>query len=621
MCGIVGYAGRPGALPPELLVAMRDTIAHRGPDACGMWSSADQSVILGHRRLAILDLSPTGSQPMENSGKTSVVVFNGEIYNHEELRRELAPAGARFAGRSDTEVLLAAYEAWGEACVERLRGMFAFAIYDETRRVLFMARDRAGEKPLYWAQHRGGLVFASELKALMADPEFPRRLSPEGLAYYLSFGYVPGDKCILQGVHKLKPAHCLSWSTATGVASVRRYWDVPAPQADDACSVEALTDELQQLLTSAVKEQLIADVPLAVLLSGGVDSSVVTAVAARAASGPVRTFTVTLPEHPQLDERRFAAAVAKYLRTDHIELPLDQSSVDLIQKLAAQYDEPIADSSMIPTYLLARTVARHCKVVLGGDGGDELFGGYVSYQSVLRREDLQRKLPLGTRSLLAATARRLLPHGVRGRNSLMALAGGTADAIAQSAVWTDAADFPRVSPWLSQRFHAPPPKLWRRELVESDRGLPGAAMAADFRSYLPEDILVKVDRASMLCSLEVRAPFLDKRIIEWAYARVPNQLRVSLRERKILLKRLARRLLPPDLDIDRKQGFTIPISKWLTPDVLEAWREACREPIRSVLSDEAVSNLVRRRANVAAEHGLYGAILLTSWMRQYRIST
>jgi asparagine synthase (glutamine-hydrolysing) len=188
-------------------------------------------------------------------------------------------------------------------------------------------------------------------------------------------------------------------------------------------------------------------------------------------------------------------------------------------------------------------------------------------------------------------------------------------------VWTDAADFPRVSPWLSQRFHAPPPKLWRRELVESDRGLPGAAMAADFRSYLPEDILVKVDRASMLCSLEVRAPFLDKRIIEWAYARVPNQLRVSLRERKILLKRLARRLLPPDLDIDRKQGFTIPISKWLTPDVLEAWREACREPIRSVLSDEAVSNLVRRRANVAAEHGLYGAILLTSWMHQYRIST
>jgi len=619
MCGIVGYAGQPGALSPALLVAMRDTIVHRGPDAGGIWSAADQSVILGHRRLAILDLSPTGAQPMENSRKTSVVVFNGEIYNHEELRRELAAGGARFAGRSDTEVLLAAYDAWGEVCVERLRGMFAFAIYDQSRRVLFMARDRAGEKPLYWAQHRGGLVFASELKALMADAEFPRRLSPEGLAYYLSFGYVPGPRCILQGVHKLAPAHCLSWSTATSVATVRRYWDVPAAEADEAGSVEDLTAELQQLLTSAVSEQLIADVPLAVLLSGGIDSSLVTAVAARAASGTVRTFTVTLPEHPRLDEQRFAAAVAKHLRTDHVELPLDQSSVDLIHQLAAQYDEPIADSSMIPTYLLARTVSRHCKVVLGGDGGDELFGGYLSYQSALRRDDLQRRLPRGTRTLLASTARSVLPDGTRGRNSLMALAGTSADAIAQSAVWTDATDFGRVSPWLAQRSPLPPPKLWRRELVETSRGLPGAAMAADFRSYLPEDILVKVDRAAMLCSLEVRAPFLDRRIIEFAYARVPNRLRVTLQERKILLKRLARRLLPPELDIDRKQGFTIPISKWLTPQVLQAWRDECDEPIRSVLSDEAVTSLVRRRANVAAEHSLYAAIMLTLWMRHYRI--
>jgi asparagine synthase (glutamine-hydrolysing) len=621
MCGIVGYAGQPGALPPELLAAMRDTIVHRGPDGCGMWSAADQSVILGHRRLAILDLSATGSQPMQNSSKTSVVVFNGEIYNHHELRRELAAGGAQFAGRSDTEVLLAAYDAWGEACVERLRGMFAFAIYDEPRRVLFMARDRAGEKPLYWARHRGGLVFASELKALMADAEFPRRLSPEGLAYYLSFGYVPGDQCILQGVHKLKPAHCLTWSPVTGVAAVRRYWDIPAAQPDNGCGAEELTDELQRLLTSAVSEQLIADVPLAVLLSGGVDSSLVTAVAARAASGNVRTFTVTLPDHPQLDERRFAAAVASYLGTDHVELPLDQSSVDLIQKLAAQYDEPIADSSMIPTYLLARTVARQCKVVLGGDGGDELFGGYLSYQSALRRDDLQRRLPRASRSLLAAAARGMLPSGTRGRNSILALEGDSADGIAQSAVWTDAGDFDRVSPWLAGRLPERPPRLWRRELVDMRRGLPGAAMVADFSSYLPEDILVKVDRASMLCSLEVRAPFLDRRIIEFAYGRIPNRLRVTRTERKILLRRLARRLLPPDLDIDRKQGFTIPISKWLTPEVLRAWQDECGEPIRSVLSHEALGRLTKGRGTLALEHGLYAAIMLTAWMRHYRIAT
>jgi asparagine synthase (glutamine-hydrolysing) len=618
MCGIVGYAGLAGALSGDLLISMRDKVAHRGPDAATSWATADGSVLLGHRRLAILDLSPTGAQPMQNSAGTSVLVFNGEIYNHDELRRELASAGVRFAGRSDTEVLLAAYDAWGERCVERLRGMFAFAIYDLTRKLLFLARDRAGEKPLYWAKHRDGLVFASELKALLEDPRFPRQMSPEALAYYLSFGYVPADNCILAGVHKLMPGHCLSWPLG-GTPAIRRYWKLPAAQPEDASRDEELTDELERLLTAAVSEQLIADVPLAVLLSGGVDSSVVTAVATRASSHRVRTFTVTLPDHPELDEMRFARAVAQHLHTDHVELPLDQSSVDLIQILAAQFDEPIADSSMIPTYLLAKTVSRHCKVVLGGDGGDELFGGYLSYQAVLQRDRVHASMPRGARALLATTARCFLPIGTRGRNTLMALEGTTADGIAQAALWMDAADFPRVSTFLARQAPQRAPKLWRRSLVDVGRGLPGAAMAADFMSYLPEDILVKVDRAAMLCSLEVRAPFLDRRVIEFAFQRVPNRLRVTLGERKILLKRLARRLLPPALDIDRKQGFTIPISKWLTPAVLDAWREECREQIRSVLSENAV-DMLRGRKSVVAEHSLYAVIMLTSWMRHYCIA-
>lgn len=620
MCGIVGYAGRPGAVTANLLAAMRDTIAHRGPDDSGIWSTPDGSVVLGHRRLAILDLSPAGAQPMQNSRRTSVIVFNGEIYNHEELRRELAAGGVHFTGRSDTEVLLAAYDAWGERCVARLRGMFAFAIYDQTRRVLFLARDRAGEKPLYWAEHRGGLVFASELKALMADSEFPRRLSPEGLAYYLSFGYVPGDKCILQGVHKLPPAHCMSWPLTGGAPKINRYWDIPSARRDDGSSIDELTDELQRLLTAAVSEQLVADVSLAVLLSGGVDSSLVAAIAAQVSHHKVRTFTVTLPNHPRLDESRFARSVAQYLGTDHVELPLDHSSADLVQKLAIQFDEPIADSSMIPTYLLAKTVSQHCKVVVGGDGGDELFGGYLSYQSALQREKLRARLPRAARSLIAATARRILPNGAKGRNALMALNGTTADGIAQSAVWADPADYSRISPWLFRRSQKYSPTLWRRNLVEEARGLPGAAMAADFRSYLPEDILVKVDRAAMLCSLEVRAPFLDQRVTEFAYERIPSRLQATLQQRKILLKRLAKRLLPPDLDIDRKQGFTIPISKWLTPDTLQDWRDDCREQIQSVLSDAAVRRLIRRRENMAAEHSLYAAIMLTTWMRHYHVA-
>ena len=620
MCGIVGYAGRPGGLAPELLAVMRDAMAHRGPDASGLWSAADGSVVLAHRRLAILDLSPAGMQPMQSRRNAAVVVFNGEIYNHAELRRELEAGGGSFFGRSDTEVLLAAYGEWGERCVEKLRGAFAFAIFDTERQTLFMARDRAGEKPLYWALHRGGLVFASELKALLADDAFPRLLSREGLAHYLSFGYVPGDKCILQGVQKLGPAHCLSWPLAAPAPTIWRYWRIPPASADEAADVDQLADELHQLLASAVSEQMVADVPLAVLLSGGVDSSLVTAMAARAAGHGVRTFTVTLPGHPQLDESRFARQVAQYLGTDHAELPLDQSSIHLIQRLARQYDEPIADSSMVPTYLLAQAVSRHCKVVLGGDGGDELFGGYRWYQTALQRDRLQSAIPEVLRAAIAATARHVLPNGMRGRNAMMALGGSVADGIAQSAVWTDTADFGQVCPWLAAERLQTPPKRWRRSLVATERGLPGAAMAADFASYLPDDILVKIDRASMLCSLEVRAPFLDQRIVEFAFARVPNRLRATAAERKILLKRLALRLLPPGLDIDRKQGFTIPISDWLTPEVLRGWSEDCQEQIRAVVEERLLPRLLRRRDAAAAEHGLYGLIMLTSWMRHYRIS-
>jgi asparagine synthase (glutamine-hydrolysing) len=619
MCGIVGYAGRPGGINPDLMRAMSDAIRHRGPDAGGAWSSADGAVVLGHRRLAIIDLSNAGAQPMVNSSGSSVVVFNGEIYNHEELRRDLAGSGVRFAGRSDTEVLLAAYDVWGEKCVDRLRGMFAFAIYDLKRKSLFMARDRAGEKPLYWAPHRGGIVFASELKALLTDPEFPRRLSPQGLASYLSFGYVPDSACILEGVHKLPPAHCLTWSLPAGPPRVFRYWSLPPPHVEGQANAETLTDELQSLLTAAVSEQLVADVPLAVLLSGGLDSSIVTAIAAQVAKQRVRTFTVTLPDHPQLDEQRHARTVADHFRTDHVELPLTRSSVDIIATLAAQYDEPIADSSMIPTYLLAKTVSQHCKVVLGGDGGDELFGGYRSYQASLRRAQFQKKVPGVLRASVSALARLSMRPGARGRGALLALSGDIADSIAQSAIWTDAADYSNVSPWLAERS-PPNPRSWRRGLVQVARGLPGAAMATDFASYLPEDILVKVDRASMLCSLEVRAPFLDRRVIEFAFGRVPNELRANLVDRKILLKRLATRLLPPALDLTRKQGFTIPISEWLTAEVRQAWQEECHAQLRMLFSPDTVQRLSVQSRSTADEHTLFASVMLTSWMRHYRVA-
>jgi asparagine synthase (glutamine-hydrolysing) len=570
--------------------------------------------------LAILDLSVTGAQPMLTADRRLAITFNGEIYNHAELRAELAASGAQFVGRSDTEVLLAAYQAWGERSVTRLRGMFAFAIYDATSRSLFMARDRAGEKPLYWARHRGGLVFASELKALLADPTFRPRISAEALAYYLALGYVPADRCILDGVQKLMPAHYLAWRLGDAAPTITRYWDLPDPERDSTTPRDGqLVDELEAALTSSIREQLVADVPVAVLLSGGVDSSVVTGIAARVSAAPVRTFTIGIPGDPELDESAYARRVARHFATDHVELPLDATSVNLIQTLARQYDEPIADSSMIPTYLLARTVSRHCKVVLGGDGGDELFGGYLSYQSLLRLARLRGLLPSCVRTLAADLAASL-PLGTRGRNAVMSLRGSMADGIGQLPLWYTNSDAARVSPWLRQQNNRAVPAHWRSELVQECRGLPGAAMAADFRSYLPEDILVKVDRAAMLCSLEVRAPYLDSRVIEFAFRAVPNAARVTPSDRKILLKSLAKRLLPGDLDIDRKQGFEIPIWTWLTPAAIDEWTESCREQIHAVFTDGETLNRPPRPKGRPAFTRLYAMMMLTWWMRQYGVS-
>lgn len=618
MCGIVGYVGQSGAIDEAQLVAMRDAVLHRGPDAAGVWCSPDRSVLLGHRRLSILDLSPAGAQPMATDDGMQVIVFNGEIYNHEELRQDLVKSGVRFKGRSDTEVLLAAYRAWGAKCLSRLRGMFAFAIYDAGSRTVFLARDRAGEKPLYWARHRGGLVFVSELKSLMSDPSFRPRLSPDGLALYLAYGYVPGDHCILQGVQKLRPGHCLTWSMDSQTVWESRYWEIPAPEPADVAERSALVSELHALVSSSVREQLVADVPVAVLLSGGVDSSLVTAIAASVSEKPVQTFTVSLPGVPKFDESSYARSVAEYFGTNHVELALDSLSLDSMRALARQYDEPIADSSMIPTYLLAKKVSQYCKVVLGGDGGDELFGGYRSYQGGLRQDRLRRRIPSMIRHVLSWGARTFLPIGADGRNGLIGLGGALADGIARSGVFLDLNESTRLCPWLA-RERTIDPISWRRSLVEPERALPGAAMAADFRTYLPEDILTKVDRASMLCSLEVRAPLLDHRIIEFAYRRVPNALRATCAERKILLKDLARRLLPPQLDLERKQGFSIPLASWLNRDMVALWAEECREQIAALLLPKKIPwNL--SSAGGSASHQLFSLMMLTWWMRHYQVA-
>lgn len=619
MCGMVGFAGRSAGMNLEDLHRCRDALAHRGPDASASWTSGDGCVALAHRRLAIVELTAAGVQPMHWLDPSLSIVFNGEIYNHNELREELRAMGCSFRGHSDTEVILAGYSRWGEGVFERLRGMFAIALYDPAERRLLLARDRAGEKPLYWVRHRGGIVFASELAALFADPSLPRRLDPSGVNSYLAFGYVPADQCIVAGVSKVAPAHFLRFDLDSGAVEQHRFWNLPEPQPDFNLDEEALVDELQGLLLSAVREQLDADVPVAVLLSGGIDSSLVTACASVVSSRPVRTFSVGFPGEATFDERPHARRVASYFGTQHVELELEPSSVDLIPELARRFDEPLADSSMIPTYLLSRLVAKHGKVVLGGDGGDELFGGYRSYQGALRLEAARVALPRWLRRGVATGARALLPVGYPGRNAVAHLDGTFAEGVARVGTMFDARMRARLVPSLGRGDLLGVPELWKQALVDQSRGVPGAFMASDFRSYLPGDILVKVDRASMANSLEVRAPFLDHRLIEFAFGKVPNRLRTTGSERKILLRRLAKKLLPPDFDVARKQGFSIPLTAWLSPQLRES---ACQRfesrfgdffdfaEVRGLLGSQHVGGVTR----------IFSLLMLMHWMEAHDVS-
>ena len=425
MCGIAGIASNAPA-PIERREWLRtglDAIQHRGPDDWGDWWSDDTCVGLGHRRLSIIDLSAAGHQPMQDIEGELHIVFNGEIYNFADLRRELMGKGYAFRSHSDTEVILAAYREWGTACLSRLNGMFAFALYDSRNRKLFLARDRAGEKPLFYMLVDGAFRFASELKVLLADPAIPRRINRHSLDCYLAMGYVPGGRCILEGMNKLAPAHAMVFDLNTGQCDVWRYWELPV--YDETRKVRELDEgelvnELEALLEASVRRQLVADVPVGILLSGGVDSSLVTAMAVRSASN-VRTFTISFPGDCRYDESAHARLIANHFRTEHTELSAAEVSADILPKLAGQFDEPIVDSSMIPTYLVSKLVRQHCTVAIGGDGGDELFGGYGHYSRLMWMNAKMGRLPRALRLLVAKTAESLVPVGFRGRVWLQGL--------------------------------------------------------------------------------------------------------------------------------------------------------------------------------------------------------
>ncbi|MDD2806218.1 MAG: asparagine synthase (glutamine-hydrolyzing) [Elusimicrobiales bacterium] len=622
MCGILGLVNNSGKVDPSLLCRMRDALRHRGPDSTGHWISENGRVGFGHRRLAILDLSPKGYQPMTAVSGRAVIVLNGEIYNFEELREELRGKGYSFDSSSDTEVVLNAYLEWGEGCLKRINGMFSFCIYDIPGRKLFLARDRAGEKPLFYSCAGGNFAFASELKALMADPGFSRKVNLDSLNFYLSYGYVPGERCILQGVFKLLPGHALRYDLSTSTMTVQRYWAPPEISGYNSSGLPELTKELTSLLSDSVRRQLVADVPVGIMLSGGVDSSIITAIAARVSVKPVRTFTVSFPGHGKFNEAEHAKLVARHCGAVHSDLVAEPVSPEILEDIVAQFDEPIADNSIIPTFLLSRLMRQHTTVAIGGDGGDELFGGYPYYSYLQLISQLHRLLPSQIRRKVLMPIAERLPLGVKGRNYAIAAASADFCGISQvNLLFNKAWRRKLMAPFGEVPIHSlGAPEEYKIMLGDGEIGTLRKALKTDFLSYLVDNILVKTDRAAMLASLEMRAPFLDYRVIEFAFSKVPDKFKATLFRRKIILRHLAKELLPKDLDVSRKQGFSVPLARWIRGDFGNYLRDVVSGTGVGAFDKEAVSLLLRRQfCGDSNPQRLFALAIFQLWSRRYKV--
>lgn len=589
MCGIAGFlAGARGAVagnPAETAGAMAQSLAHRGPDDAGTWSDDDAGIALAHRRLSILDLSPEGHQPMLSACGRYAVAYNGEVYNHAELRRELSPHPWR--GHSDTEVMLEAFSRWGVVdALRRFVGMFAFALWDRRERKLILARDRLGEKPLYYGRVGDVFLFGSELKALRAHPAWRSEINRDALAAYLRHGAVPAPHTIYRGVFKLLPGSLL---TITGKASAdlspQRYWScgdaaLAARSNPFAGSDEAAVEALQALLSDAIGRQCVADVPLGAFLSGGIDSSLVVALMQAQSGRPVRSFTIGFREWGY-DEAPHAAAVARHLGTDHTEFYVSPAEAQaVIPDLPRLYDEPFADSSQIPTHLVARLARQHVKVSLSGDGGDELFGGYNRHSWGARVWEQGHAVPLWLRRAVAGTIERIPPgrwdafFRLLPGSKLPSTPGDKLHKLAGAL----RCDTPQaLYRHLVSQWHDPGSVVvgsrepLMAELPGQGLGIAEQMMLADAAGYLPDDILAKVDRACMGVSLESRAPYLDHRVFEFAW-RLPLAMKIRNGQGKWLLRQLLYRHVPRELIERPKMGFGVPIDSWLRGP-LRAWAE------------------------------------------------
>ena len=592
MCGIVGMFDINGqrTVNTDLLSRMNESQHHRGPDEGGL--HIEPGIGLGHRRLSIIDLS-SGQQPLFNEDGSVVVVFNGEIYNFVDLMTELQALGHQFRTRCDTEVIVHAWEQWGEGCVERFRGMFAFAVWDRNRQCLFLARDRLGVKPLYYALLPGDqFVFGSELKALMIHPGLNRDIEPRAVEEYFAYGYVPEPRTIFKSARKLPPGHILLLKRDGKTAKLRRYWDIPF-QSLPPLSEQAAAEELIQRLREAIKIRMVAEVPLGAFLSGGVDSSAVVAMMAGMSDDPVNTCSISFSD-PAFNEAQFAAHVAKRYGTHHYVDQVESEDYDLIDTLAGVYDEPYADSSALPTYRVCQLARKHVTVALSGDGGDENLAGYRRYRWHTYEERLRGMLPLGMRRSLFGALGRLYPKADWAPRIFRAKT--TFEALARDGVEGYFHGVSVMSDAMRDRLFS---KAFRRELQgyraievmrKHARRAPDHPLSRvqylDMKTYLVGDILTKVDRASMAHALEVREPLLDHKLMEW-WSGLPPRMKLHGREGKYIFKKALEPYLSREVLYRPKMGFSTPLAAWFRGPLRERVKETV---LGSTLNDTGVFN-------------------------------
>jgi asparagine synthase (glutamine-hydrolysing) len=625
MCGIAGFAdspapndlGGPERLEADtrLVRAMCAVIRHRGPDDEGF--HVEPGIGLGMRRLSIIDLR-TGHQPIGSEDGAVQVVFNGEIYNFRQLRAELERAGHRFSTTSDTEVIVHGYEQWGRGVFERLRGMFGVALWDGRARMLWLARDRAGIKPLYYVEHRGRLFYGSELKSLLAADIVERAIDPAAVAHYLAFLYTPADRAIFRGVRKLPPGHLLCWRD--GRAAVSPFWRPPTNEVAVRDEREA-EEQLLELLRDAVRSHLVSDVPLGAFLSGGIDSSLVVALMAEASARPVQTFSIGFDE-PAYDELEAARVVAAHIGAEHHEFVVRPDALAIVDRIVSHFDEPFADASAIPTWYVSELARRHVTVVLSGDGGDELFAGYDWYVPHPRVAQFDT-WPMPGKRTLARLAARTLPYGARGRRFLGHVARDEDDRYIDSVSFFGPEDRRALLHPSFAGGGGETPEDGLRARLARVRHLPRVSrmMHADFGAYLPEDVLTKVDRMSMAHSIESRVPLLDHPLVEFAL-RLPLALKLRDGHRKYLLKRVASRLLPDAVLRRRKQGFGVPLGIWFRGGLRDAFQDvllSARAQQRGYFSTREVRRLLDEHLTGRRDHDLrlWQLFMFELWHRAY----